>query len=165
MASNSRSSTEGSTTGSQHANPGLLSPPSLQLRPSAPTRAFSVPDIHFQPPFLKYIQEPQRFKSFSHSVHSARTYRPRPYFRSRRIKKGTIDRPELREHDPRQKWVTIIPMFGFLLGLMTIAILAWDGWASVPTHVYCPVFVDDFSGGFNSTIWSKEIQTGGYKYV
>lgn len=165
MASNPRSSTEGSTTGSQHSLPGTLPQPILQPRPNAPTRAFSVPDVRLQPPILKYLQGPQRFNSLSHSVKSATTYRPRPYFRSRRITKGTIDRPELREHDPKQKWVTIIPMCGFFLGLMAIAVMAWDGWVGVPKHVYCPVFVDDFSGGFNSTIWSKEIQTGGYKYV
>jgi hypothetical protein len=96
------------------------------------------------------------------SVHSARTYNPRDYFRSRRIKKGTIDRPELREKDPRAIWVTLIPLSGFLVGLLSIVLLSWDGYSSVSHHRYCEVFTDDFSNGFNSTIWTKHVETGGY---
>ncbi|KAF7559013.1 hypothetical protein G7046_g5140 [Stylonectria norvegica] len=93
---------------------------------------------------------------------SAKTYHPRPYFRSRRIKKGTIDRPELRDKDPRGIWITLIPIFGFLAGLLAIALLTWNGYASVSNHKYCEVFVDDFSAGFNSTIWTKQVETGGF---
>ncbi len=103
-----------------------------------------------------------RAQSLHFSDVTEKSYRPRPYFRSRRIKKGTIARPELRVHDPRKKWATLIPVFGILLGFASIGLLTWDGWRSVDKHAYCPVFVDDFASGFNSTIWSKEVQTGGY---
>ncbi len=103
-----------------------------------------------------------RAQSLHFSDVTEKSYRPRPYFRSRRIKKGTIDRPELTVHDPRKKWATLIPIFGILLGFLSIGLLAWDGWRSVDNHLYCPVFIDDFASGFNSTIWSKEVQTGGY---
>lgn len=96
------------------------------------------------------------------SVHSAKAYNPHAYFRSRRIKKGTIDRPELREKDPRKIWITLIPIFGFLVGLLSIALLTWNGYSSVSRHRYCKVFTDDFSNGFNSTIWTKHVETGGY---
>ncbi|KAF3762091.1 family 16 glycoside hydrolase [Cryphonectria parasitica EP155] len=100
--------------------------------------------------------------SVGHSVRSAETYHPRPYFRSRRIRKGTIDRPELREKDPRGIWITLIPIFGLLVGLAAIALLSWSGYASVSNYQYCQVFVDDFSNGFNSTIWTKDVETGGF---
>jgi hypothetical protein len=106
--------------------------------------------------------KPSRFLSASHSVRSTKTYNPRPYFRSRRIRKGTIDRPELRERDPRGIWITLIPIFGFIVGLTAIALLSWTGYSSVSNHQYCEVFIDDFSGGFNSTIWTKHVETGGY---
>ncbi|KAJ9134166.1 Concanavalin A-like lectin/glucanase [Pleurostoma richardsiae] len=78
------------------------------------------------------------------------------------IRKGTIDRPELRERDPRGIWITLIPIFGFIVGLTAIALLSWTGYSSVSNHQYCEVFIDDFSGGFNSTIWTKHVETGGY---
>lgn len=104
--------------------------------------------------FRKYSTNP--------SVHSATTLNPRPYFRSRRIKKGTIARPELNYKDPRGILITVIPLFGFVVGLTAIALLAWTGYSSVKHHTYCEVFTDDFSNGFNSTIWTKDVETGGY---
>lgn len=105
---------------------------------------------------------PSKFLSASHSISSVKTYNPRPYFRSRRIKKGTVDRPELKEKDPRAIWITLIPIFGFLIGCGAIAALTWNGYASVSNHQYCTVFIDDFSNGFNSTIWTKQVETGGF---
>ncbi|CAK7225893.1 hypothetical protein SCUCBS95973_006016 [Sporothrix curviconia] len=86
----------------------------------------------------------------------------RPYFRSRRIVKGTLDRPELRKKDPRWIWINIVPVVGILLGLAIIAVLSWTGYRSVVNHTYCLVFDDDFSNGINASIWQYEIQTGGY---
>lgn len=135
-------------------------------RPSGVERSFStshLPTSHNrQFSFGTPIPEPSRFFSARQSVRSLKTYNPRPYFRSRRIKKGTIDRPELREKDPRQIWITLIPVFGFLVGCAAIALLSWNGYRSVSNHKYCKVFVDDFSNGFNSTIWTKHVETGGY---
>ncbi|KKY16818.1 putative glycoside hydrolase family 16 protein [Phaeomoniella chlamydospora] len=73
-------------------------------------RTFSVPHLPSLAAYPHRAALP-RFLSISNSVRSKKTYNPKPYFRSRRIKK---------------------------------------------------VFVDDFSNGFNSTIWSREVQTGGF---
>lgn len=89
----------------------------------------------------------------------------RPYFRSRRIQKGTVDRPELRTKDPRWIWMNIVPVVGILLGFGIVTVLAYLGYRSVVNHTYCLVFTDDFSGGIDPSIWQYEIQTGGYEYV
>lgn len=90
---------------------------------------------------------------------------PRRFFRSRRIVKGETDRPELREKDPMDKWVLMIPILGILVGFAAIGIMTWDGLRSVANHTYCHVFTDDFSGGFNQTIWTTELEVGGYGSV
>lgn len=87
---------------------------------------------------------------------------PGVYFRSRRIRKGETDRPELRERDSRDKWITIIPAIGIFVGFLSIGLMVWAGLKSVTNHTYCHVFTDDFSEGFNSTIWTKEVELGGY---
>jgi hypothetical protein len=87
--------------------------------------------------------------------------RPR-YFHSRRIKKGEVQRPWLDKKDPREKWVTIIPILGILLGLAVSGFLIYEGLQTVQQHVYCSVFQDDFSSGFNSKVWTKEVEVGGY---
>ncbi|KAF4334250.1 beta glucan-binding [Fusarium beomiforme] len=86
----------------------------------------------------------------------------RPYFHSRRVQKGTVERPELMIKDPRDKWITIIPALGIVVGLAAIALLSWAGYTSVDNYKYCKVFTDDFSNGFNSTIWNKHVEVGGY---
>jgi type VI protein secretion system component VasK len=90
---------------------------------------------------------------------------PRPYFHSRRFKKGTVEKPYLAVKDPRGKWITVIPALGIVFGLAAIALLSWSGYRSVDKHEYCKVFTDDFSNGFNSTIWNKQVEVGGYGYV
>jgi beta-glucanase (GH16 family) len=84
------------------------------------------------------------------------------YFHSRRIKKGGIERPWTKTKDPRQKWVTIIPLVGLLIGLGLAGFLVWDGLRSVITHTYCPVYSDDFSNGFNDKVWTKRAEVGGF---
>ncbi|KAH8717089.1 concanavalin A-like lectin/glucanase domain-containing protein [Phaeosphaeriaceae sp. PMI808] len=83
------------------------------------------------------------------------------YFRSRRVKKGEIERPWLDKKDPREKWVTIIPLIGIFLGLCITGILVWDGIRTVAVHKYCEVLNDDFSK-WNSNIWTKEVQVNGF---
>lgn len=87
------------------------------------------------------------------------------YFHSRRIKKGEMEKPWLDKKDPRAKWVTIIPCLGILVGLAITGFLVWDGLQDVSNKTYCTVYEDDFSNGFNSTIWTKEVEVGGYGYV
>ena len=89
-------------------------------------------------------------------------YFPRgEYFRSRRIKKGEIERPWLDKKDPREKWMTIIPLIGLFLGLCVVGILVWDGVRSVAQHKYCEVLNDDFTT-WNSNVWTKEVEVGGF---
>jgi hypothetical protein len=91
-------------------------------------------------------------------------HRPIPFqSRSRRIKKGTTPRPWLDEKpDPREKWVTIIPCFGLLVGVAVAAILVWNGIRQIQNHVYCPVYETDFSTGLDGKVWTKEVEVGGY---
>jgi hypothetical protein len=89
-------------------------------------------------------------------------YFPRgEYFRSRRIRKGEIERPWLDKKDPREKWMTIIPLIGLFLGLCVVGILVWDGVRSVAQHKYCEVLNDDFTS-WNSNVWTKEVEVGGF---
>ncbi len=83
------------------------------------------------------------------------------YFHSRRIKKGEVEKPWLDKRDPKEKWVTIIPIIGILIGLGISGFLIWDGINSVVQHSYCLVLDDTFAS-FNADIWTKEVQVGGY---
>lgn len=86
------------------------------------------------------------------------------YFHSRRVAKGSVEKPWLatRHKDPKEKWVTILPLVGIAVGLALAGVLVWDGLQSVVTHKYCLVLSDDFSQGFRSDLWSKEVQVGGF---
>ncbi|KIW82760.1 hypothetical protein Z517_02003 [Fonsecaea pedrosoi CBS 271.37] len=84
------------------------------------------------------------------------------YFHSRRVKKGEVEKPWTKVKDPREKWVTIIPLIGLAIGFGLAGLLVWDGLRTVVNHQYCPVYLDDFSSGFNSKIWTKEAEVGGF---
>lgn len=84
------------------------------------------------------------------------------YFHSRRVKKGEIERPWLDKKDPKEKWVTIIPIVGLVIGFAFAGFLIFDGLKSVVTHEYCPVLIEDFSGGLDPKIWTKEAEVGGF---
>ncbi|MCJ1356157.1 MAG: hypothetical protein MMC33_006151 [Icmadophila ericetorum] len=84
------------------------------------------------------------------------------YFHSRRVKKGEVERPWLEKRDPREKWVTIIPLIGLFLGFALAGFLVWDGLRTVVNHVYCPVLDEDWSEGFNTKVWTKEAEVGGF---
>lgn len=64
--------------------------------------------------------------------------------------------------DPKEKWVTIIPLIGLALGFGVAGFLIYDGLSSVVHHKYCPVMSDDFSQGLNTNIWTKEAEVGGF---
>jgi len=87
---------------------------------------------------------------------------PPRYFHSRRIRKGEQERPWLDRKDPKEKWVTIIPIIGIVIGLALSGFLIYEGLQSVSNHVYCSVYEDDFSGGLDSKVWTKEVEVGGY---
>ncbi|KAF0323648.1 Beta-1,3-glucan-binding protein [Colletotrichum sp. SAR11_59] len=89
--------------------------------------------------------------------------RSQRYFHSRRIRKEDVEKPWLDKADPKEKWVTIIPIVGILLGLAISGFLIWDGIHSVVKHQYCPVLIEDFSSGnLDSNVWTKEVNVGGF---
>ena len=78
-----------------------------------------------------------------------------------RLNKAGVEKPWLLEKDPKEKWVTILPLIGVLMGCGLAAYLGYSGWASVETHKFCLVYDDDFST-FRNDIWSHEVQVGGF---
>lgn len=87
------------------------------------------------------------------------------FFHSRRVRKGELEKPWLEKKDPREKWVNIIPCFGIFLGLALTGFLIYDGLQSASNKVYCPVFADNFANGWDSKIWTKETEVGGFGSV
>ncbi|KAH9883982.1 glycoside hydrolase family 16 protein [Xylariomycetidae sp. FL2044] len=83
------------------------------------------------------------------------------YFHSRRIRKGEIEKPWLQKKDPKEKWVTILPIIGIIIGLGISGFLVWDGLRSVVKHKYCVVLEDGFDT-FDESVWTKEVQVGGF---
>jgi hypothetical protein len=84
------------------------------------------------------------------------------YFHSRRVHKGSIEKPWLGKPDAKEKWVTILPILGILAGLGVSGFLVWDGIRSVVKHNYCMVLDENWSNGINTDIWTKEVQLGGF---
>jgi hypothetical protein len=105
-------------------------------------------------------QDPSRTTSSAALHQNAITQR---YFYSRRVKKGEVERPWTKVKDPKEKWVTIIPLIGLFVGLGIAGFLVWDGLRTVVNHTYCPVYVSDFPGkGLEADIWTKEAEVGGF---
>jgi hypothetical protein len=84
------------------------------------------------------------------------------YFHSRRVRKGEVEQPWKSKKDPKEKWVTIIPLIGLAFGLGLAGFLVYDGIKSVVHHNYCPVLSDDFSNGLNTNVWTLEAEVGGF---
>jgi len=84
------------------------------------------------------------------------------YFHSRRVRKGEVEKPWTKNVDPKEKWVTILPIIGIVVGLAISGFLVWDGIRSVVKHNYCLVLDDDFSRGLDPGIWEHEVQLGGF---
>lgn len=90
--------------------------------------------------------------------------RSQRYFHSRRVRKEDVEKPWRDKRDPKEKWVTILPVVGILIGLGISGFLVWDGIRSVVRYKYCPVIDDSFGGGFNTDVWTKEVAVGGFGY-
>jgi hypothetical protein len=88
------------------------------------------------------------------------------YYRSRRIiKDGNSKSPGFKK-DPGEKWLWIMPLIGFLMGLAITGVLIFMTVYGRVTHTYCPVLDEDFSSGaLNPKIWTQEVEVGGYGYV
>ncbi|TAQ89674.1 hypothetical protein B7494_g2010 [Chlorociboria aeruginascens] len=133
------------------------------VRPSTPdNRNASIDDISPAPrpnPFASPITSRPPSSRGSSSAVQGLTSR---YFHSRRVKKGEIEQPWKEKKDPKEKWVTIIPLIGLLAGVAVAAFLIYDGLHSVVHHKYCSIMSEDFSGGFNTSCWTKEAEVGGF---
>ncbi len=84
------------------------------------------------------------------------------YFHSRRVRKGEVDKPWTKQADPKEKWVTILPVIGIVVGLAISGFLVWDGIRSVVKHTYCPVLDETFANGLDSNVWTNEVQVNGF---
>ena len=88
------------------------------------------------------------------------------YYRSRRIiKDGNSKSPGFKKN-PKEKWLWIIPLIGFLAGLAITGVLIFLTVYGRVTHTYCAVLDEDFSSStLNPKIWTQEVEVGGYGYV
>lgn len=101
----------------------------------------------------------------SSSGHGERNVPVQRFFHSRRVAKGEVEKPWVGKSHPKEKWVTIFPLIGILIGLGISGFLIYDGLSSVVHHKYCPVLDDDFGSGLNTNVWSKEVEVGGFGYA
>ncbi|KAL0259453.1 hypothetical protein SLS55_005190 [Diplodia seriata] len=88
-----------------------------------------------------------------------------PYFKSRRVPKGTVQTPKaLKGKKRNDPWLWVIPMIGALIGFAVSGLLIWLGInANTSPFNYCPVLMDDFSSGsLDESIWTHEIRLNGF---
>ena len=81
------------------------------------------------------------------------------------MKKGEVDHPWKATKDPREKWVTIIPLIGLALGFVVAGYLVYNGLSTIVNHTYTLVLDEDWSKGFNTDVWTKEVNLGGFGYA
>ena len=112
-----------------------------------------------------FMSTPLGTSKNSSAIHLHQQKQNQRYFRSRRVKKGEVDHPWKAVKDPRQKWVTILPLIGLALGFAVAGYLVYDGLSSIVNHTYKLVLDEDWSKGFNTDIWTKEVNLGGFGYV
>lgn len=133
---------------------------------SAAQVSSAIPSLRGQTPAQSpFISTPESRNGSSSAVSVHQQQKQQKYFHSRRVKKGEIERPWLDKKDPREKWVWIIPMIGMFIGLSLAALLIYDGLRAVINHEYCPVLDEDFSRGFDTNVWTKEAEVGGFGFV
>ncbi|ETN38270.1 uncharacterized protein HMPREF1541_06301 [Cyphellophora europaea CBS 101466] len=111
----------------------------------------------FDTPYESHV--PSRLSSF---VELQQVQASKNYFRSRRVKKGEVSQPWNETKDSKEKWVSLIPLVGILIGLALSALLVWDGLLTVVDHEYCTILDDSFTDGLDGQIWLKEAEVGGF---
>ena len=105
-----------------------------------------------------------RFSTFSTALQSPIGERG-VYFRSRRMQPDQKDKkPEPGAKDPREKWVTIIPLIGLAIGFILAVYLVVSGLFTVQHHNYTLVLDENWSQ-FDTKIWTKESNVGGFGYA
>ena len=122
----------------------------------------STPSKSFHPTFRGTSRYPSQDSS---AQQLARERESHNYFRSRRINKEDIQQPWKAVKDPREKWVTIIPVIGILVGLIFSGFFIWNGLRTVVRHQYKLVLDEDFSRGLDPSVWTKESNVGGFGSV
>lgn len=158
---------------SQHgSHPASTIPSTIATPRRSGSPDYGSPQDHIEPapsrnpfatPFTMSEQNSTNASSSALNLHQQREQQK--YFHSRRVKKGEIERPWLDRKNPKEKWVTIIPMVGLALGFAIAGFLVYDGLRTVVHHQYCPVLKEDWSTGFNTKIWTKEAEVGGFGSV
>ena len=121
-------------------------------RPGGSTNPFGSPDA----------SRPASSYGSSSAIGNRFDERAQRYFHSRRVQRGEVEKPWLEKRDPKEKWVTILPLVGILIGLGISGFLIYDGLSSVVHHTYCPVLDENFDGGLDANVWTKEVAVGGF---
>ncbi|KAK3055080.1 hypothetical protein LTR09_004240 [Extremus antarcticus] len=125
---------------------------------------FSRPANPFATPYASNTPSGSKPGSFvtSSTAYQQQQQQEQPYFRSRRIQNRENEKPWLKRKDPKEKWVTIIPLLGILAGLGIAAYLIVQGLSTVINHKYCTVYESDFANGLDMGVWTKEVEVGGF---
>jgi len=110
----------------------------------------------FASPYASHLQSAMASSTALHNPGPPR------FFHSRRIKKDEIQRPWVGKKDPREKWQWILPVIGIVIGFALSVFLIYEALSSTSSHNYCVVLDDNFSKGFQSNLWTKEVGLGGF---
>jgi beta-glucanase (GH16 family) len=138
-------------------NSDISTPPTRSYSPEGYLDEIAPVPNPFASPYGSNAQSTQTSSAALHQQGLAQRY-----FHSRRVKKGEVEKPWTTTKDPREKWVTIIPLIGLFIGLAISGFLIYDGLRTVVNHEYCPVLDDDFSNGLDPNTWTKEAEVGGF---
>ena len=116
-------------------------------------------------PFASTMNSSRLTSRNSSALQLAKERESQRYFRSRRINKDDVQQPWKTHKDPREKWVTIIPIIGLVLGVCLAGFLVFDGLQSIVNHQYELILDEDWANGINKAVWQQESNVGGFGYV
>ena len=120
-------------------------------------RSFSSPTYGTQ-----RVSIPESSTSSSLALPVAHEAEQRQCFRSRRLKEEErSQQPWIDKQDPREKWVTTIPLLGLAAGFGVALYLIVQGLYTVKHHNYQLVLDENWST-FDTTVWTKESNVGGF---